>query len=189
MRTITVNNEFPMRKLVIAMMGVGVLAIFLTSFAMGVDVPASREHAGAKTKDSEMMSSVAPLMAKLKDNPNDKEAVSQLAHIFNEAEEWEKAEPFWGKLVAMDPTNMGTRYHRGFALAQLSRFPEAIAEYEAILKVKPGDSIAHFYLGLINKHGLKKMDLAKKHLQQAKAATTDDPELLKEIEKELADMK
>lgn len=189
MRTITVNNEFPMRKMVIAMMGVGVLAIFLTSFAMGVDVPTPKEHVSATSEDSEMMSSVPPLMAKLKDNPNDKDALLQLAHLFNRAEDWQKAEPFWNKVVALDPSNIGARYHHGFALAQLNRFPEAVSVYEAILKAKPEESTAHYYLGMINKHGLKKPDVAKKHFKQALSLKPDDKELLAEIEKELAAMK
>lgn len=189
MRTITVNNEFPMRKMIIAMVGLGVLAIFLTSFVMGVDVPTGKERVASNAEDSEMMSSVAPLMAKLKDNPNDKEAVSKLAHIFTKADNWEKATPFWGKLVALEPENIGARYHYGFALAHLNRFPEAVEQYEAILKADPKDSAAHYYLGMINKHGLKKPDVARKHFQQALDGSPDDRELLAEIKKELESMK
>lgn len=189
MRTITVNNEFPIRKMIIAMVGLGVLAIFLTAFVAGVDVPAAKGRAASNSEDSEMMSSVAPLMAKLKDNPNDKEAVSKLAHIFTKADNWEKATPFWGKLVALEPENIGARYHYGFALAHLNRFAEAVEQYEAILKADPKDSAAHYYLGMINKHGLKKPDVAKKHFQLALGLKPDDKELLAEIEKELAAMK
>ncbi len=185
----TTKTDNSMQKMIIAMLGLGVLAIFLTAFVSGVGIPTAKERPAANAEDSEMMSSVPPLMAKLKDNPNDKEALLQLAHVFNRAEQWDKAEPFWSKVVALDPENTGARYHHGFALAQLNRFPEAIAEYEAILKAKPGESIAHYYLGLINKQGLKKLDVAKKHFKQALALKPDDKELVAEIEKELANMK
>lgn len=184
----TAKVEQPMRKVTIALVGLGVLAIFLTSFAMGVAVPTPKGNAAANAEDTEMMSSVSPLMAKLKDNPNDKDALLQLAHLFNRTEDWQKAEPFWSKLVALDPANIGVRYHHGFALAQLNRFPEAVAEYEAILKAAPEEFTAHYYLGMINKHGLKKPGVAKKHFEKALALKPEDKELLAELEKELADL-
>lgn len=185
----TTKTELSMRKMIIAMVGLGVLAIFLTSYAKGVYVPTAKERVASTSAESGMMSSVAPLMAKLKDNPNDKDALLQLAYLFDRAEEWVKAEPFWGKVVALDQTNIGARYHHGFALAQLNRLPEAVSEYEAILKAKPEEAVAHYYLGMINKHGLKKPDVAKKHFKQALALKPDDKELLAEIEEELASMK
>lgn len=189
MRTITVNSESPMRKMIIAMVGLGVLAIFLTSFVMGVEVPAAKEHASARSTNSELMSSTLPLMAKLKDNPNDYDALVQLANAFYDAEKWENAEPLWGKIAAKNPTCILSRYRQGFALVQLNRFPEAIPVYEAILKLKPEEAAAHYYLGMINKHGLKRLDVAKKHFKLALALKPDDKELFAEIEKELAAIK
>lgn len=185
----TAIKDNSLRKMIIAMLAFGVLAIFLTAFINGAGAPASKERGAAQQQDAEMNDAVAPLMAKLKDDPNDKEAVSGLAHIFTKSENWEKAAPFWAKLVVLDPENVGTRYHYGFALSQLNRFPAAVEQYEAILKANPKEHAAHYYLGMIHKYGLKKMDAAKKHFQLALDGNPDDRELVAEIKKELGSMK
>lgn len=185
----TANRNDSLRKMIVAMLGLGVLAIFLTAFITGAGAPPARERGAAPQQDAGMVDAVGPLMAKLKGNPDDKEAVSRLAHIFTRAEDWEKAAPFWTKLVALEPGNIGTRYHYGFTLMQLNRFPEAVEQYEAILKTNPGESAAHYYLGIINKYELEKIDAARKHFQQALDGTPDDRELVAEIRKELGSMK
>ncbi|HWR05144.1 MAG TPA: tetratricopeptide repeat protein [Humidesulfovibrio sp.] len=185
----TAIKDDSLRKMIIALLAFGVLAIFLTAFINGAGAPPAKERGAAARQDAEMSDAVAPLMARLQDDPNDKEAVSGLAHIFTKSENWEKAAPFWSKLVAAEPENIGSRYHYGFALSQLNRFPEAVEQYEAILKADPKDSAAHYYLGMINKYGLKKQDVAKKHFQQALGGNPDDRELAAEIKKELASMK
>ncbi|MBI5520636.1 MAG: hypothetical protein HY916_11340 [Desulfovibrio sp.] len=177
-----------LRKMIIAMLGLGVLAIFVTAFISGANAPQAKERGTAQRQDTSLDDSVAPLMAKLKDNPNDKEAVSNLAHIFTKSDNWEKAAPFWTKLVMMEPENIGSRYHYGFVLSQLNRFPEAMEQYEAILKTNPKELAAHYYMGMINKYGFKNLEVAKQHFQQALSGTLDDPALEAETKKELASM-
>jgi tetratricopeptide (TPR) repeat protein len=188
-KAVTAHIEFPMRKLVVGMMAVAIAAIFLTSFFTGANVPLERQAGAKKSMKSDEMSAVPALMARIKDNPKDEEAVLELAEIFSRAQDWQKSEFFWSKATEIDPSNLGARYHRGFTRVQLKRYEEAIADYEFILQAKPDAYQAHYYLGVINKYGLDKPDVAKRYFQQALAAKPQDRELVAEIEKELSDMK
>lgn len=187
-RTTTMAAEFPMRKLIVGMMALAVAAIFLTSFTTG-PIPGERQSGPTKSVKKDEMSAVPALMARIKDNPKDEEAVLELAEIFSRAQDWQKSEFFWSKATEIDPNNLGARYHRGFTRVQLKRYEDAIADYEFILQAKPDAYQAHYYLGVINKYGLDKPDVAKRYFQQALAAKPQDRELVAEIEKELSDMK
>jgi len=188
-KAVTAYSEFPMRKLVVGMMAVAVAAIFLTSFITGANVPLERQAAGKKNMKTDEMSAVPALMSRVQANPKDEEALLELAELFSRTENWEKSLHFWTKALELNPDNLGGHYHRAYSLVELQRYEEAIADYEFILKVKPDAYQAHYYLGVIYKHGLKKPDAARMHFQQALAANPKDNELITEIKKELSDMK
>lgn len=188
-KAVTAYAEFPMRKMIVAMMAVGITAIFLTSFIMGPNVPLERQAESKKSMKSDGMTAVPALMSRIQENPKDEEALLELAELFSRTENWEKSLYFWTKALELNPDNLGGHYHRAYTLVELQRYDEAISDYEFILKAKPDAYQAHYYLGVIYKHGLNKPDLAKKHLQQALAANPKDNELISEINKQLSDMK
>ncbi|WP_027191412.1 tetratricopeptide repeat protein [Fundidesulfovibrio putealis] len=188
-KAVTAYAEFPMRKLVVGMMAVGITAIFLTSFITGANVPLERQAQSKKSMKSDEMAAVPALMGRVQANPKDEEALLELAELFSRTENWEKSLFFWTKALELNPDNLGGHYHRAYSLVELQRYEEAISDYEFILKVKPDAYQAHYYLGVIYKHGLNKPDLAKKHLQQALATSPKDNDLIAEINKELSDMK
>lgn len=179
---------FPLRKLIVGMMALAVAAVFIASFVNG-PMPGVRQSTPMKASKQDDMSAVPALMARIKDNPRDANAVLELAEIFSRAQDWGKSAHFWSKAVELDPANLGARYHRGFTLVQLERYDEAAADYEFILKAKPDAYQAHYYLGLINKYGRKNPEAARKHLQQALDMNPPDRELAAEIRKELSDLK
>jgi len=188
-KTVAAYAEFPMRKLIVGMMAVAIAAIFLTSFITGANVPLERQAGAKKSMKSDEMAAVPALMSRVQNNPKDEEAFLELAELFSRTENWDKSIFFWTKALELNPDNLGGHYHRAYSLVELQRYEEAIADYEFILKAKPDAYQAHYYLGVINKHGLKKPDVAKKHFQQALAANPKDNELVAEINKELSDMK
>lgn len=188
-KAVTAHTEFPMRKLVVGMMAAAVAAIFLTSFITGANVPLERKAADKKSMQSDEMAAVPALMARVQNDPKDEEALLELAELFSRAGSWEKSLHFWTKALELNPDNLGGHYHRAFSLVELQRYEEAIADYEFILKAKPDAYQAHYYLGVIYKHGLNQPDKAKAHLRQALAANPRDSSLVSEINKELSDMK
>lgn len=189
-KTVAAYAEFPMRKLVVGMMACAVAAIFLTSFLKGPGIPQQQQQsAKGKSMNTELMSDVPALMARVKDNPKDLEALLELGEIFNRAEDWPKSLHFWGKAIELEPDNVGAHYHRAYALVELQRYGEAVADYEFILAAKPESYQAHYYLGVIYKLALEKPDLARKHLQAALDAKPTERDLVAEIEKHLSDLK
>jgi tetratricopeptide (TPR) repeat protein len=178
-----------MRKMIVGMMAVAVAAIFLTSFITGANAPRERQAVAKNSMKSNEMAAVPALMNRVQSNPKDEEALLELAEIFSRTESWEKSLVFWTKALELNPNNLGGHYHRAYALVELQRYDEAIADYEFILKAKPDAYQAQYYLGVIYKHGLKKPDAAKMYFQQALAANPKDNDLVSEIKKELSDMK
>lgn len=184
----TPPNESPMRKVIVAMMALAVVVIFLTSFISGARIPVEQEAKARQAPQQDPMATVPALMAKLKGNPKDVDAIHELAEIFTRAEDWTKATHFWTKALEISPDNLGLYYHRGYALLQLDRYEESAADYKTILQTKPDSYQAHFYLGFINKHGFSRLDVARQHFEKALALNPDDAELVVEIKRELTDM-
>lgn len=187
-RTTVMAAELPMRKLIVGMMALAVAAIFLTSFATG-PLLGERQNGPAKSMKKDDMSAVPALMARVKDNPKDEEAVLELAEIFSRVQDWQKSVHFWSKAVELDPSNLGARYHRGFTLVQIERYDEAVADYEYIIKAKSDAYQALYYLGVINKYGYKRLDAAKRYFQQALDLKPSDKDIVAEIQKEISDLK
>jgi len=169
------------------MMGTAITAIFLTAFITGANAPFEHPAGQKKTDQSDNMAELGPLMARIKTNPQDVDALISLAEVFSRSKDWQKSEHFWSKVVELDPKNIGAHYHRGFTLVQLKRYDEAIAEYEFVLQAEPDSLHALYYLGVINKYGLEKPDVAKKFFQQALTLKSENRELVMDIEKELAE--
>jgi len=163
-------------------------AVFLSSFVRGPGQPPAQHSTRQTAMNDEAMAVVPDLMNRIQKNPQDKEAVLELAEIFNRVEDWPKARQFWTKAIELDPANLGAHYHRGFALMKLEQYAEAVPDYEYIIRSKPEAYLAHYYLAMINKHILNKPDVAKQHLQQALDTKPDDQDLVTEMKKELAEL-
>lgn len=187
-KTVTAYADFPMRKLILGMMGLAVAAIFLSSFLRGPNLPQQRESAKTKTMSSEVISAVPELMSRVKDNPKDEKAILELAEIFSRVQDWQKSAHFWSKMVELNPKCLNARYQRGFALVQIERYDEAVADYEFIIQVKPDAFQALYYLGVINKYGYKNSEAAKKYFQQVLDMNPSDKDILAEIQKETSDL-
>ena len=184
-----VLTDFPLRKQVIAMMGAGLVLIFLTSFIAGGRMPAEGSGKARGAAQSDVMAAVPDLMAKLKNSPEDEPTILELAEIFSRVQDWPKAVQFWSKAATIDSQNIGTRFHRATALVHLERYDEAIKDYEFILQVKPQAYQALYYLGMINKYGLQKPAAAKTYFQRALDLKPEHPQMVADLEKELADLK
>ncbi len=71
---------------------------------------------------------------------------------------------------------------------ELKRFQDAIADFEAVVAIKPDVSEAHYYMGMIYKYEIKNPQSAKEHLQRILDLKPKDKELVAEVEKELKDL-
>ena len=181
-------GQFPMRKLIVGMMALAVAAVFTASFING-PMPPQAQGGSQKAVKRDEMAAVPALMARVKDNPKDEEAVLELAELFSRTQDWQKSAHFWTKAVELNAKNLGARYHRGFTMVQLERYDEAAADYEFIIQAKPDAYQAFYYLGIINKYGYKKPDEARKYFQKALDINPSDKEIVSEIQKEISEIK
>lgn len=96
MNNVSTHAEFPIRKIVVAMMGAAIIAIFLTAFFTGANAPFEHQAGQKKTGQSDEMSELAPLMARIKANPQDADALIGLAEIFSRSKDCKRSiEPIY----------------------------------------------------------------------------------------------
>ena len=81
----------------------------------------------------------------------------------------------WADTVAKRPRNPLTQYSLGLALAQAGRIPEAIAQYEQALRLKPDYAEAHNNLGIALEQ-VGKIEEATAHYEQTLRIKPDFPE-------------
>ncbi|MGJ3522448.1 hypothetical protein ACR4XJ_05380 [Nitratidesulfovibrio sp. D1] len=176
------------RKFVLLVVAVSVAAIFLAAFLR--DPAASRRQGGTQARQGGPdATQVAALMKKVQENPGDKEAILELSELFSRAKDWPNAAIFWGKAIALDAGNTSSYFHRGHALLELQRFDEALADYGAIVTLKPDAYVAHYYIGMIQKYEKNAPEVAREHFRKALSLNPKDKGLVAELNKELASLK
>jgi tetratricopeptide (TPR) repeat protein len=195
------NNAFPQaarRRTLMALLACLGLMLF-AAVAYRVDNPSIVQHeerqempAGGMGQSGEMgqmggdMSGIASMMQKLKDNPDDVEAMRALGMSFMDMRAWDKSMSFWDMLLAKNPSDVMALNQKGFCLFELEKHAEAAELFERMLGIEPNNFHAHFNLGIIYKHYLQQPDKAVGHFQAVVDAAPDDPELVDSAKRELA---
>ena len=173
-----------LQKMLVAIVAFGLMAIFMTLLVNGTGIPDGRQDA-TRTAANDSQSNIAALMARLKDNPTDVEALQEIAESFSRNEEWDKAVQFWSKVVAITPKDANALNHRGMALLQAERYQEAVSDFEQIVAQDPGAYHAMYYLGMIYKYEIKDAGKAKNYFQGALDAKPEEKDAVKAIKKEM----
>ena len=62
--------------------------------------------------------------------------------------QYQEAVTIFQEMVTANPDNVAARNRLGFALLKAERFDDASVEFEKVLDLKPGDSMATLYLGI-----------------------------------------
>ncbi len=180
-------RDHNLRKPVLAIMGLALFALLLTSFLDRTMVQGTRT-ARTQAKGKGPMAVVPELMAKLQQNPGDEETILKLADAFMQGKDWPRAEHFYGEALKIDPKNLGALFHRAIVSLEQARFPEAVGDFKAVLALKPDAAEAHYYIGMVSKYELKDLQAAKEHLEKALALAPKGKELAAETQKELENL-
>ena len=173
-----------LQKMLVAIVAFGLMAIFMTLLVNGTGIPDGRQDA-TRTAANDSQSNIAALMARLKDNPTDVEALQEIAESFSRNEEWDKAVQFWSKVMAITPKDANALNHRGMALLQAERYQDAIADFEQIVTLDAGAYHALYYLGMIYKYEIKDAGKAKTYFQRVLDAKPEEKDAIKAIRKEM----
>jgi cytochrome c-type biogenesis protein CcmH/NrfG len=120
-------------------------------------------HSGAMTSAGHMPSLVemhqiasqtaAPLLAKLKKDPNDSALLMQIGAIYHEAHLFKDAATYYGMAVQLDPKNVDAHTKLAISLFRAGDVDPAIAELNRALSLDPKNPNALFNMGMIRLQG------------------------------------
>jgi cytochrome c-type biogenesis protein CcmH/NrfG len=95
----------------------------------------------------------APLLAKLKQTPDDAETLAQTGNLYYDAQQFNAAVEYYNRALTVDPKNAAVRTDMGTAYLYLNDPDRAIQEFQNALKDNPKHGQAMFNLGLAQWRG------------------------------------
>jgi len=95
----------------------------------------------------------APLLEKLKSNPNDSELLVQIGAIYHTTHRFKEAAGYYQRALDTDPKNVPIRTKLASSLYRNGDIDGAIAQLNQALKYEPKDANALFDLGMIKLQG------------------------------------
>lgn len=95
----------------------------------------------------------APLLARLKNNPNDSTLLVQVAGIYHGSHQFKEAAGYYDKAVESDPKNVALRTKLASSLYRSGDVDGAIAQLNEGLRYDPRDANSLFNLGMILMQG------------------------------------
>ncbi len=103
----------------------------------------------------EQSDTVSGLMGRLKDNPNDAGALTEIGEAFLEAKDWSRAGIFLARAIKASPNDTRPRYLMGNSLYQQGNMQEAAKVFEELLAIKT-DAAAQYNLAVLYKYYLNR---------------------------------
>lgn len=95
----------------------------------------------------------APLIEKLKSNPNDSASLVQVGAIYHSSHRFKEAADYYGRALTLDPKNVAVRTKLASSLYRNGNIDGAISELNKALAYQPNDANALFDLGMIRLQG------------------------------------
>lgn len=199
--TDTIDKNAALRggqKFILILLMAAILAMFAGSFAYrmkgsGLVVEVQQERGGAGGMGGPMagmmgvdMEQLRELMRRMEQNPNDAKALLELANAFMMMQAWDKAFEFATMAAKAAPGDPDA--HRAMGMVQFERkeYAEARKSFDTVLKAAPDDALAHYNMGILLKHYLKKPAEGDAHFRRVVQLNPKDPDVLKSAQEELA---
>jgi cytochrome c-type biogenesis protein CcmH/NrfG len=95
----------------------------------------------------------APLLEKLKSNPNDPAVLVQVGAIYHTSHRFKEAADYYSRALDSDPKNVATRTRLASSLYRNGDIDGAIKQLNQALTYEPSDANALFDLGMIKLQG------------------------------------
>lgn len=144
-------------KKIFSIVAVTLAVCLIILFAAGVfDKPASSSintgvgQTQSSGVDLTSLQKINELEAAIKANPDNNEALLELAHLRNDSGMFEKAIENYREYLSRVPENADARIDMGVCYYNLSKYNEAIAEMTKALEYSPDHQIGHLNLGIVN---------------------------------------
>ena len=175
------------RRIVLGALSLGLGVMFALSLAwrMG-DHPLVRQNmrpAAQAAPKAQPSASIMALMQKLQSNPNDVEALLQLAGLFAERGDNDAAKEMAQRAVVAAPSDHRPPYLMGVVLARQGQWAEAADSLERSIHLKD-DAATRYSLAVIYRYHLNDEAKARENYEVA-AKICEDPALSSMIRAEL----
>lgn len=185
--TETPSRLFPARA-VIVILGLGLAVMLAASLKERFENP----HLSVVVEPRPVMSdaagadaqSIGALMRKVAANPQDVDALVHLVEHLVAAQNWQAAETFAQRAVALDSANPAPLYLLGVILHNQERHKEAAETLESVLKLKDEASV-RYSLGVLYAYFLQEPAKGREHLAAGLADPAGSEELKASIRQEL----
>jgi len=176
-----------MQKSVAFLAVVCLAVIFLSSLWSRVQNPSItvETRTAPSTQEQAVMAQVSALMAEVEENPENVQALTELAHAFMLMQAWERSYAFWKRILVLEPDNRLALNQAGFTLFQQERYSEAVDYFKALLKLDEENYRSLFNLGIIYKYYLDDQDKAEANFQRILDIGPEDPQVLERVRREL----
>jgi len=180
-------------KLVLIVTAISLLAVLSYSLFYRVQHPflTKQSDRGSKQQASqkpaqEGMERIAELMGRIKENPRDVKALSEVARLFMSMQSFERAAKFWERVVRIDPKKAGPRQRLAMCYYRLERYKDAASELREVLELEPDNAYAHYNMGVLALQFLDRPEKGKRHFQQVLRMENADTELKDRARRELS---
>ncbi len=187
MTSMTTTQPDQGRKLVIAVLGLGLALLFLGSIIYRLQNP-SLTMQPRQDESAAAMNEIAGLMARLDSEPNHLPTLMTLGDQFMQMGAWDRAVAFWRRALAVDPSQDRALNGLGVAYYNLDQFPESAEQFQRILAMHPDNHRAHFNLGMLYKHYLNEPEQARMHFELVLELEPTEEGLMERIQNELSDL-
>lgn len=125
--------------------------------APGAGGSGAQEQPSAEQMKKMADTQAAPLLEKLKTDPNDPELLAEIGNIYYDTQQYPAAIDFYQRSLKVQPSNAGVRTDMATAYWYSGNADGAIAEFNKALTYQPNNANTLFNLGIVKWQG--KMDV------------------------------
>ncbi len=185
------NQHAPLiwpHKVTALILALGLIVMFGVSLQERILNPSLTMHntpQAASAEDTGMSPLIGRLMQDVQKDPTNITKMLHLVEVLISESQWDAADTFIHRALAMAPENSQAHYLHGFILNHEGKHAEAAAALEKVITLDDSATV-RYSLGILYIYYLKNVDEGIEHLQKG----LDDPlapeDLLEAIRKELA---
>ncbi len=155
-----IKKEISNIQLLLTILGLSAIGIFLLIISGLFDSaePAlqhnhttnENQQVQTPTVDLNKLKEINNLEEVVKNNPENHEALLNLAHMQNDNGFYDKAVIKYEEYLKLHPENADVIVDLGVCYFELKKYEKSISVIESALKINPTHQIAHFNLGIVN---------------------------------------
>lgn len=122
---------------------------------------------------------VAKLRAYVEQNPNDADAVLQLANLNFDIRNWMRAEELYRQYLKLRPGDAGVMTDLGISYRESRKFDEALAQFDEAQRLSPGHWQAYYNEVVVLAFDLKRFEDADRVLTELQKLQPGNPDVAK----------